>query len=71
MGRATQPDAWPTRKLAVGATVATAAAEVWGAVMAGAYPALAGPAMSALVGLLAGLAVGWFVADRPNVPQKP
>ena len=57
----------PTNKLAVAAMVGPAATEVWQAVMLDLYAPLAGSAMSALVGALAALAVGYFVRDRANV----
>ena len=68
-----QPDAFPTRKLAVGSTVATIVAtqlspaivELWPQV---APALLAGPAVteivSALAALAAALVAGWFVPDR-------
>ena len=62
-----QPTARPTNKLMVAAAVGPAAAEVWAAVMVNAYPALAGPAMQALVGAFAALVGGYLIKDRPNV----
>lgn len=72
---ARQTSALPTNKLAAGATVTAivgtqlspAVAEVWPQI---APAMLAGPAMTQLVAgvvaLLAGVAVGWFVPDRPQ-----
>jgi hypothetical protein len=68
-----QPDALPTNKLTVGASVAAIVgtqasplvAEVWPQI---APAVLSGPAatetIAALFALLAGLVVGWFVPDR-------
>lgn len=69
MKSAKQPDWWPTNKLMVASAIAPAASEAWGRVMADLAPALAGPDVSILAGLLAALGVGWFVSDRPNVPR--
>jgi uncharacterized protein YjeT (DUF2065 family) len=72
---ARQTSALPTNKLAAGATVTAivgtqlspAVAEVWPQI---APAMLSGPAMTQLVAgvvaLVAGLAVGWFVPDRPQ-----
>ena len=62
-----QPSAMPTNKLMVATLVGPAATEVWGQVMSGLYPSLAGPAMSMLVGGIAALLIGYFVKDRANV----
>lgn len=77
MAKAKQTSLMPTNKLAFGSAVTAivgtqfspAVAEVWPQIV----PAvLAGPAVteiiSALAALFAGLAVGWFIPDRPNVP---
>jgi len=61
-----QPSKRPTNKLMVAAAIGPAAGEVWGAVMAGIYPPLAGPEMSFLVGAVVALIVGYFVRDRAN-----
>lgn len=77
MQLATQPSSLPTHKLAVGATLAAlvstyagpVVAEVWPQVMPAAF---AGPAVTglvqALVGMLAALAVAYWVPDAANVP---
>lgn len=62
-----QPTWRPTNKLMVAALVTPAATEVWRTVMTDIYPALAGDAMCALIGGIAGLAAGYVVRDRPNV----
>ena len=76
MALAKQKSVMPTNKLAVGSAVTAivgtqlspAVAEVWPQI---APAMLSGPAftemISAIVALLAGLAVGWFVPDAPNV----
>ena len=66
MNLATQTSRLPTNKLAVGVLLAPAMAEIWGAY---APAELTGPAMSALVGAVIALAVGYFVPDRLNVPR--
>ncbi len=75
MRKARQKSSWPTRKLAfgsgaaaiIGTQVSPAIAEVWPQLVPG---FLAGPAVTeivaALVALVAGLAVGYPVADAPN-----
>lgn len=62
----TQKSAMPTRKLAMAAAVGPAIAEAWAEVMLDIYPALAGPAMSALAGALAALICGYLIRDRKN-----
>ena len=79
MRKARQKSSWPTRKLAfgsgitaiVGTQLSPAVAEVWPQLV----PAvLAGPAateiIAALAALVAGLAVGYYVPDAPNVPVE-
>jgi hypothetical protein len=75
MKTAVQKSALPTRKLAVGSSVAAivgtqlspAVAEVWPQVVPG---VLAGPAVTeivaALMALIAALVVGYWVPDAPN-----
>lgn len=80
MKTATQTSSMPTRKLAVGASVAAivgtqlspAVAEVWPQIV----PAvLAGPAITelvaALLALIAALVAGYWVPDAPNEAVKP
>lgn len=66
MKLANQPDFLPSNKLTVAAMIGPAVVEVWQVV---AHAALAGPAMSALVGSVVALVVGYFVDDRANVPK--
>lgn len=75
---ARQRSALPTNKLAVGSAMAAIVGtqtaplvlEVWPqiapAILAG---EIATQTVSMLVALLAGVVVGWFVPDQPNVPQ--
>ena len=77
MPLAVQATSLPTNKLAVGTVIASLvstyaaplAAEVWPQIMPA---ALAGPVMTdlmqAIIGMLAGVAVAWFVRDRANIP---
>lgn len=67
--KAVQSSAMPTRKLTVGALIAPAASEAWGAIMATVYPPLSGPEVSLLIGALAGVAVAYWVKDRPNIAE--
>lgn len=78
MALAVQTSALPTNKLAVGALLASLAATKAGPLTAEIWPQLApaflaGPVATdvaqVLVGALAGVAVGWFVKDRPNLAQ--
>ncbi len=66
MKLATQLSALPTNKLLTGSAVAPIATAAWAEVMATAVPALAGPGMSALIGFIVAIAVGYFVPDRVN-----
>ena len=77
MALAIQTTSLPTNKLAVGALLASVAATKAGPLTAEIWPQvaplwLAGPVATdvaqVLVGAFAGVAVGWFVKDRPNVP---
>jgi len=78
MANATQPDSWPTRKLAtvvvgaptIYALLGDAVTEVWPQL---APTALAGEAVTAFVAMtastvLAGV-VAYLVPDRPNIPK--
>lgn len=78
MATARQKNFAPTNKLAVGSAMAAIVGtqtaplvlEVWPqiapAILAG---EIATQTVSMLVALLAGVVVGWFVPDQPNVPQ--
>lgn len=78
MALAKQAGYRPTNKLAVGSAMAAIVGtqtaplvlEVWPqvapAILAG---EIATQTVSMLVALLAGVVVGWFVPDQPNVPQ--
>ena len=71
--KAVQPRGWPTRKLAVGALVASASSQVWSNFAPDYAPMLTGPDVSMLVGFVVSTAVGyavaWFVKDEPNIPE--
>jgi len=79
MPTARQASAMPTNKLAVGSAVTAivgtqlspAVAEVWPQI---APALLAGPSVteiiSAVAALVAGLVVGWFIPDAPNVVKQ-
>lgn len=74
MALAKQASALPTNKLTVGALIAAAVQEVYPGLVAALVTspelaaALTGPTVSMLIGALAGIAVGYFVPDRVNVP---
>lgn len=73
---ATQPDSFPTNKLAVGSAISSVFATQVGPVLEEVWPqiapaVLAGPTMTTTLAMLAaifvGWAVAWFVPDRPQV----
>lgn len=67
MTTVSQPTLRPTNKLMTAVAIGPAVTEVWGAVMADLYPALAGPEMSILAGALAAAFFGYMVRDQANV----
>ncbi|MGN7870562.1 hypothetical protein [Paracoccus sp. 22332] len=67
---AKQLSALPTNKLLAGGGIASVVQAAWGEVMTTAAPSLAGPGMSALVGFLAAMLIGYFVPDRLNAPAE-
>jgi len=73
MKLATQLSAFPTNKLLTGASVTGIVTAAWAEVAPNYLPALAGPAMSVLVGAAAGavmgVVAGYFVPDRVNEPK--
>lgn len=78
MTTARQASNLPSNKLTIGASVAAIVGTQTGPLVEEIWPqlvpaVLAGPVatgtMAALLALLAGLAVGWFVPDAPNVPR--
>ena len=76
---ANQETGAPTHKLLIGVvtagTIGAAFSEAWVAGLGAQYPFLAGPEMAQLIevaiNILAGLAVGWLVQDRVNIPDVP
>ncbi|MBK4215819.1 hypothetical protein JJJ17_07775 [Paracoccus caeni] len=67
---ANQLSALPTNKLLTGSGVGSIVSTAWAEVMASYAPSLAGPGMSALVGFVAAIAIGYFVPDRVNAPKE-
>jgi hypothetical protein len=74
-----QPDALPTNKATVSGAIASLVAVNAEPVVAEVWPQIApsllsGPAMTAflaaLAGLMAGLAVAWWVPDRAGTPNE-
>lgn len=67
MTLAAQPSAMPTNKLSVGlisqATISLAWSEVFSA-----WPAISGPGVSQLAGIVIALIIAYFVKDQANVP---
>lgn len=69
MKTARQPSALPTNKL-IASAITSAVVAVVGRILQQYAPAFAVPEVFDLIGIMAGLAVAWFVKDRPNTPSE-
>lgn len=60
-----QPTRRPTNKLKA-AMVGPVVTELWGNIMAGIYPPVAGPETSIMIGMLAAFGLAYMIRDRAN-----
>ncbi|WP_435170861.1 hypothetical protein [Falsirhodobacter sp. 1013] len=69
MPLAKQTSAAPTNKLLAGGISAAVITSAWSELFA-AWPAISGPGMSTLAGILIAMGIGYFVPDRTNAPVE-